>query len=82
MLREPQPCRIVLEENVKIYIICLIPIYVKLPKLYEVIVPKLHWPSPPVIAFFPISKFSYKLVRFLINSSIIKSDNEIGKFSY
>ena len=32
--------------------------------------------------FFPISEFSYKLIRFLLHSSIVKSDNEIGKFSY
>ena len=32
--------------------------------------------------FFPISKFSYKLIRFLLNSSIVKSDNEMGKFFY
>ena len=31
---------------------------------------------------FPISEFSYKLIRFLLNSSVVKSDNEIGKFSY
>ena len=29
-----------------------------------------------------ISEFSYKLIRFLLHSSIVKSDNEIGKFSY
>ena len=38
-------------------------------------------PSPSVITFFPISEFSCKLIRFLLHSSIIKSDNEIGKFS-
>ena len=38
--------------------------------------------SPPVITFFPISEFSYKLIRFLLHSSIVKSDNEIGKFFY
>ena len=27
-------------------------------------------------------KFSYKLIRFLLNSSIINSDDEIGKFSH
>ena len=35
-------------------------------------------PSPPVYTFFPISEFSYKLIRFLLYSSIVKSDNEIG----
>ena len=40
-------------------------------------------PSPSVTIFFPISEFSYKLIRFLlIRSSVVKSDNEIGKFSY
>ena len=35
-------------------------------------------PSPSVIPFFPISEFSYKLIRFLLlYSSIIKSDNEM-----
>ena len=33
------------------------------------------------ITFFPISEFYYKLIRFLLHSSIVKSDNEIGKFS-
>ena len=37
------------------------------------------WPSPPVITFFLISEFSYKLIRLLLNSSIVKSDNEEGK---
>ena len=32
--------------------------------------------------FFPIYEFFYKLIRFLLNSSIVKSDIEIGKFSY
>ena len=32
------------------------------------------------ITFFLNSKFSYKLIRFLLNSSIVKSDNEIWKF--
>ena len=41
-----------------------------------------RWSSPTVITFFPISEFSYRLIRFLLNSSIVKSDNEIGKFSY
>jgi hypothetical protein len=27
---------------------------------------------------FPISEFSYKLIRFLLNKSTVKSDNEIG----
>ena len=65
-MREPQPGRIVLEENVKIYIICLIPIYVKLPKLYEVSFPKLHWPSPPVIAFFQFQNFPISYSDFLL----------------
>ena len=30
--------------------------------------------------FFPISEFSYKILTFLLNSSMVKSDNEIGKF--
>ena len=34
-----------------------------------------------VITFFLISEFSYKLIRFLLNSSVVKSDYEIGKFS-
>ena len=38
-------------------------------------------PNPPVISFFPTSVFSYKLIRFLLHSSIVKSDNEIGKFT-
>ena len=41
-----------------------------------------NWPSPPVIIFFPISEFPYILIRFLLHSSLVKSDNEIGKFSY
>ena len=32
--------------------------------------------------FFPISEFSYKLIRFLVNSSVVKFNNEIGKFFY
>ena len=44
--------------------------------------PKCERLSPPVITFFPISEFSYKLIIFLFHSSMIKSDNEIGKFSY
>ena len=32
--------------------------------------------------FFPISEFSYKLIRLLLHSPVIKSDNEIDKFSY
>jgi len=39
-----------------------------------------HWPSPSLITFFPISEFSYNLIRFLLHSSIVKSDNEIGNF--
>ena len=38
-----------------------------------------HRPSPSVITFFPISEFSYKRITFLLHSSIVKSDNEIGK---
>ena len=38
--------------------------------------------SPPLVTFFPISEFSYKLIRFLLHNSVIKSDNEIGKVSY
>ena len=40
------------------------------------------WSSPSVITFFPILEFSYKLIRFLLHSAIVKSDNDIGKFSY
>ena len=32
--------------------------------------------------FFPISEFSYKLIRFLLHRSIVKSDNVIGECSY
>ena len=32
--------------------------------------------------FFPNLEFPYMIVRFLIHSSLVKSDNEIGKFSY
>ena len=42
----------------------------------------LHRPSPTVITFFPISELSYKLIRFLLHSPIVKSDIEIRKFSY
>ena len=31
--------------------------------------------------FFSISEFSYKLIRLLLNSSVVKSDNEMSKFS-
>ena len=31
--------------------------------------------------FFPISEFFYQLIRYLLNSSIVKFGNEIG-FSY
>ena len=31
---------------------------------------------------FPFSEFFYKLIRLSLQSFIIKSDNEIGKFSY
>ena len=41
-----------------------------------------NWPSPPVIIFCTISEFPYMLIRFLLHSSLVKSDNEIGKFSY
>ena len=41
-----------------------------------------QWSSPSVSTFFPISEFFNKLIRFLLHSSIVKSDNEIGKFSY
>ena len=40
-----------------------------------------HRLSPSVIFFFPISKFSYELIRFLLHSFVVKSDKEIGKFS-
>ena len=39
-------------------------------------------PSPPVITFSLISEFSYKLIGFLLNCSMVKSDNEIETFSY
>ena len=38
--------------------------------------------SPPVITFFPISEFFYKLMRFLLHSSEVEPDNEIDKFSF
>ena len=38
--------------------------------------------SPSVITFCPISEFSYKLVRVLLHTSIVRSDNEIMKFSF
>ena len=58
--------------------------------------PTIQWSSPSVSTFFPISEFSYFVIRFfnhiffvidfsyfvirfLLNSSIVKSDNEIGK---
>ena len=44
--------------------------------------PSIVWVSPPVIAFFPISEFSYKHIRFLLNIYVVKSDNEIRKYSY
>ena len=36
-------------------------------------------PSPPGTFHILIEKFSYFAIRFLLNSSIVKSDNEIGK---
>jgi len=38
--------------------------------------------SPPVITFCLISEFSYKLVRVLLHTSIVRSDNEIRKVSF
>ena len=32
-----------------------------------------------VIRFFFVINFSYFVIRFLLNSSIVKSDNKIGK---
>ena len=32
--------------------------------------------------FFSISEFSYKPIRLLLSSSVVKSDNEMSKFSY
>ena len=32
--------------------------------------------------FFPISEFSYKLIRFLLDNSLVKSDNEKGKIKF
>ena len=37
------------------------------------------WPSPPGTFHILIGKFSYFVIRFLLNSSIVKSDNEKGK---
>ena len=37
------------------------------------------WPSPPGTFYMLLGKFSYFVIRFLLNSSIVKSDNEIGK---
>ena len=35
-----------------------------------------NWPSPPVIIFCTISEFPYMLIRFLLHSSLVKSDNK------
>ena len=34
------------------------------------------------LSFFPTSEFPYMLIKFLLHSSLVKSDNEIGKISY
>ena len=39
-------------------------------------------PSQPVMTFFPVSESSYRLIRFLLHSSVVKDDKEVGKFSY
>ena len=36
-------------------------------------------PSPPGTFHILIVNFSYFVIRFLLNSSIVNSDNEIGK---
>ena len=36
-------------------------------------------PSQPGTIHFLIGKFSYFVIRFLLNSSMAKSNNEIGK---
>ena len=38
------------------------------------------WHSFSVIIFFPISEYSYELIIFLLNKSITKFNNEIGKY--
>ena len=38
-----------------------------------------QWPSQPGTIHFLIGKFSYLVIRFLLNSSTVKSNNEIGK---
>ena len=40
--------------------------YVSLLSIWKLPFPKIRSPSPPVITFFPISEFSYKLIRFLL----------------
>ena len=40
---------------------------------------KRYGPSPPGTFHILIGNFSYFVIRFLLNSSIVKSDNEIGK---
>ena len=39
----------------------------------------IHRLSSPGTFHILIGKFSYFVIRFLLNSSIVKSDNEIGK---
>ena len=34
------------------------------------------------LSFFPVSEFPYMPIKFLLHSSLVKYDNEIGKFSY
>ena len=42
----------------------------------------LLWPSLPVISFFPILEIYYKLIRFLLHSSIVQSDKKIFLLRY
>ena len=34
------------------------------------------------LSFFPVSEFPYMPIKFLLHSSLVKYDNEIGKISY
>ena len=45
----------------------------------DLIIWQLQWLSPPGTFHILIGKFSYFVIRFLLNSSMVKSDNEIGK---
>ena len=46
---------------------------------YLILYLKPRWPSPPGTFHIFIGKFSYFVIRFLLNSSIVKSGNEIGE---